>query len=61
MSPGSSDNNTMTCWYCDEAVDALTDVVIWAPSGGQAILALCRRCYGSVYLPLRPEVTALRP
>jgi two-component system, response regulator, stage 0 sporulation protein F len=61
MSIGSSDNGTMTCWQCDETVDTLTDVVIWTPSGGQATLALCRRCYESIFLPLRSEVTALRP
>ena len=52
---------TKTCWNCDEAVDDLTCVVISTPTGGQAALALCPRCFETVYQPLESEVQALRP
>jgi CheY-like chemotaxis protein len=57
----SDSNSTKTCWNCDEVVDDLTMVVITTPSGGNSQLALCPRCYASVYQPLAPEVMALRP
>jgi CheY-like chemotaxis protein len=58
MSPDSSDSKT--CWNCDEAVENLTRVVISTPSGGQASIALCPRCFATVYRPLEQEVLALR-
>jgi len=59
MSPESSD--TKTCWNCDVAVNDVTMVTISTPSGGEARLALCARCFASAYQPLEPEVLALRP
>jgi CheY-like chemotaxis protein len=53
--------NAMTCWNCDEIVDALTQVGISTPTGGQASLALCPRCFETVYQPLESDVMALRP
>jgi two-component system, response regulator, stage 0 sporulation protein F len=59
MSPPHHETGAPVCWNCEGPVGQARDVVVRAPSGGKAVLTLCRSCHESVYLPLVPEAREL--